>query len=338
MDKQALYIERYLNDGMNSSERMGFESEMECDPFLSEAVDGFRQDPGALYDLPVSPVVKINWWWSIVGFVAAATVFLSIPNEISEIAEFSISTNKILKVDLQAIPREFEVQPAPTFDIVLIETPEKSQTSEIKEANVSADLLTAEFLDPKSANLIHKTDIPTLKVEEKIIYILDLKVVKPQFQKSAYQETDLSELTDFTPANFSTTVAYKRAKKYESIFPESKAATYLEKLESGLRYFKAEDYTKALRVFSMLLENNNFDSNAQFYSALSHYYLGNYKAAEAGFERMNKSGAFSFAPESKWYRALSLQELGRADEAHGLLLEIADGGGHYAPRAKLLLK
>ncbi|NEN21951.1 hypothetical protein G3O08_00340 [Cryomorpha ignava] len=338
MDKEAINIERFINGGMDAGERTGFEARMASDPFLAEAVDGFLQDPAALYDLPICSAVKINWWWSIVGAVAVATVFLTIPNRISEIPGSSFSRVRTVNIDLEKVELQSQEQTTPVWNIELDNTIKKSGVTPVWDENHSPNLLTADFVDSKSAKPILKIEYPKLKVDEMILYVLDLKVVKSKLIEVNKPEIDLSELTDFTPANFSTTIAYKRSKQYEGIFPEPKTETYMDKLESGLRYFKAEDYVKALNVLSNLLIENNQDPNAQFYSALSHYHLGDYQMAEAGFEQMEKLATLSFAPESEWYRALSLQKLGRTDEARDLLLEIADDGGHYAERAMVLLE
>jgi len=65
--------------------------------------------------------------------------------------------------------------------------------------------------------------------------------------------------------------------------------------------------------------------------------LGKYDQALSGFTKVESLANQTFNPESEWYRALSLDKLGRKDEARVLFLEIANEGGHYAERARALL-
>ena len=335
MDKEAIEIGRYINGKMNEVERVDFKVAMVEDPFLAEAVAGFQKDPDALCDLPVTSSVKIQWLWSLAGVLAVVFVFLLIPQKVIDVPVITQEKYEgfeelelVVYEDAESVGESLTDEHF-SRDTELV--PEFSMNEESVELKVDR-------VYPKPAKVHVESEVPKLKVMEKIIYVLDLKVVDNSPEEEVKPFYELSNLTDFTPANFSTTIAYKRSKQYEGIFPEPKAETYMDKLESGLRYYKAEDYVKALSVFSKLLIENNQDPNAQFYSALSHYHLGYYRIASAGFGRMEKLATLSFAPESEWYKALSLRKQGRDKEAHELLLEIAEGGGHYAERAKTLLE
>src|SRR5690606_11903539 len=338
MDKDAMDISRYIKGGMNGAERARFEERMIYDPFLAEATDGFRQDPEALYDLPLTHQVNIQWLWSVVGFVAFAAVFIAIPNKVVELPEYISSQNETAHINFKVSEIQPEMQTELVIESKQNEPDLPDEVVQVTEEENFPKLLTAEYIELKSAKPIHKVEIPSIKTDEKVIYILDLKVVKNECNELQNRTFDLSELTDFTPASFSTTIAYPRARRYESIFPQPKIATYFENLQTGLTHFKSADYIQALGVFSALLKANNQEPNAQFYSALSHYNLGNYEIAETGFARMEKLASTGFSQESEWYRALSLKKLKRNDEAQDLLWEIVDGGGHYSERAMELVE
>lgn len=332
MDKEAIRIGRYIDGEMNVGELASFEASMACDPFLAEAVAGFKKDPGALYDFPIANGVKIQWWWSLVGVFAVAVVFMLIPQKDIDIPVFENPVNKEVIENLEldvneniAIIEEDEIEEKISAKPILINEPVADE--EVVE-------LIAKTVYPKPAKLVIENELPELKIEENILFILDLKVVDNAQKEAEDSFYNLSDLTDFTPANFSTFTAFKRSEKYRGIFAEPLESTYLDQVETGLKYFKKGDYARAIRVFKLILKEDHLDVNALFYSALSEYEMGNYERALVGFTRVENLANQSFNQESEWYRALSLRKLGRIDESNSLMMKIANGDGHYSDRAK----
>ncbi len=336
MDKEAIEIGRYIKGEMAEAERIDFETRMDDDPFLGEAVAGFQKDPGALFDLPINTnLVTIQWWGTLIGVFAVAVVFLLIPQKVIDVPILAQDKN-------YTVHEELEREEPAVVELIEVHEYIENASAEIDWSLESAKIeesidLEADRIFIKPAKLYVESEVPALKVEEKIIFILDLKVVKTAQKDETEPLYELSDLTDFTPANFSTTTAFKRAEKNKGIFPEPHEPTYLERIERGLKYLKSEDYSSALRIFSLILKENNQDVNAIFYSALSRYKLGNYELATRDFAKVEGLANQAFIPESEWYRALSLEKLGRKAEARGLLLKIANEGGHYAERARALL-
>ncbi len=74
--------------------------------------------------------------------------------------------------------------------------------------------------------------------------------------------------------------------------------------------------------------------NGLFYQGLSYYNLKQYQVAINKLDLVLSNKESSFNPEAKWYKALSLIELKRIDEAKVILKVIASKEGFYKARAE----
>lgn len=111
------------------------------------------------------------------------------------------------------------------------------------------------------------------------------------------------------------------------------SVAYVDWLEYSMIAFAQERYTRAIRRFNVILIDYPDDANALFYKGMAHYYSQEYDKAERLLNRSFQGMIKTFAEESLFYRAESLQELGRSEEARVLYDQIASEEGYYADRA-----
>jgi TolA-binding protein len=109
-------------------------------------------------------------------------------------------------------------------------------------------------------------------------------------------------------------------------------------LKDALAAFNKQRFKKALENFSLLLENNPSDINAQFYAGLCQYHLGKYDQSSVKLAEVLKKNNNTFFFESQWYLALSRIKSGNRAEAKELLRVISGEKGFYAKKAEGLLK
>jgi tetratricopeptide (TPR) repeat protein len=109
-------------------------------------------------------------------------------------------------------------------------------------------------------------------------------------------------------------------------------------LKQGLASFNKQNFVKALESFSLLIENNPKDVNAQFYSALSWYNLNRTDKAIEYLNEVLKNSNSAFHPEAQWYLALVTLKAGNKESARQLFESIVSEKGYYSKRAAEKLK
>ncbi|MCB0402657.1 MAG: tetratricopeptide repeat protein [Flavobacteriales bacterium] len=114
--------------------------------------------------------------------------------------------------------------------------------------------------------------------------------------------------------------------------------TYKTTLEKAMAYYKAQKYTLALDQFNVILQEHPDEVNGLFYGGLSNYHLGRFEKAEGELNKVLVNPKKQFNQEAEWYKALTLIELKKTEEAKKLLQKIATAPGFYQTRAKEKLK
>jgi TolA-binding protein len=130
-----------------------------------------------------------------------------------------------------------------------------------------------------------------------------------------------------TPANLES-----KGQKVEVV--QKNGMTYMQYLEECIRYYDRGQFKQAQEGFSALGKLYSDDVNAQFYGAMTHYKSGQYAQAIEMFATTESNVLRSFRDEARFYRAMSLKEVNRTQEANALFQEIASGQGFYAKRAQ----
>lgn len=125
-------------------------------------------------------------------------------------------------------------------------------------------------------------------------------------------------------------------KNSQNTMMDDRSAVAIAILNKGLEYLSDENYSRAYDELQVLVENNEKDINALFYSALCMYNLNNTKGAKFRFGKL--SNDYYFAEEANWYYALCLLKENDAAGAAAKLKEIVNTNGFYATQAKKKLR
>ena len=166
------------------------------------------------------------------------------------------------------------------------------------------------------------------------IYIYDLKV-------SDYNKLYFPAYSTNDPSLFKThTPVFKENKDdVADDFGIEKWVIAPDKvLKAGLAAYNKQQFNVALDQFNLLLKNNAWDVNAQFYSALSYYNLNKPEQAIERLQLVMKNPNDTFYPEAQWCLALLAIKTGDLPSAKAQLETIVAEKGFYAKKAKEKLK
>jgi TolA-binding protein len=176
---------------------------------------------------------------------------------------------------------------------------------------------------------VTKSDIINPAITDDVMYIEDLKVV--DYKKTYFYTAPL--FTDiFTSTEASAENKTKNPNEQNST-TEHKPAAY-QVLKKGLQLFKKQQCLEANTEFELLIEKNNNDVNALFYSGICLCELGVYHSAIKQFKQVIAYPNHQFAEEAKWKLALTYYKQGDMENANILFKEIVNDDGFYAQKAK----
>ena len=157
-----------------------------------------------------------------------------------------------------------------------------------------------------------------------------------EYQKAYDDESALKADFNSVSAGYETEeekVAAEKAK--EEIVVE---ITYKEMLEHAIRSYKNQQYKKALAEFDVILAKHANEVNAQFYSGLCYYHLGQNASAMKKFNTVLKNKETEFNEETNWYKALTFIQMNDNTAAKKLLNQIVKKEGFYKTKAEEKLK
>lgn len=113
--------------------------------------------------------------------------------------------------------------------------------------------------------------------------------------------------------------------------------TYVDFLRETQLKFRRNKFKDALKDYRTILNHYAGDVNAHFYMALCYFNINKQKKAIQHFDRVLDHEFNTFHEEAKWYKALSLFELGKTSKCITILNEIATANGFYAKKASKML-
>ena len=113
--------------------------------------------------------------------------------------------------------------------------------------------------------------------------------------------------------------------------------TYVDFLEETQSKFRRNKFKDALKDYRTILNHYSNDVNAHFYMALCYFNINKQKKAIQHFDRVLNHDFNTFYEEAKWYKAMSLHELGKISKCITILNEIATENGFYAKKASEML-
>ena len=113
--------------------------------------------------------------------------------------------------------------------------------------------------------------------------------------------------------------------------------TYVDFLQETQAKFRRNKFKDALKDYRTILNHYSNDVNAHFYMALCYFNINKQKKAIQHFDRVLNHDFNTFHEEAKWYKAMSLHELGKISKCITILNEIATENGFYAKKASEML-
>lgn len=112
---------------------------------------------------------------------------------------------------------------------------------------------------------------------------------------------------------------------------------YMDFLQNAMKKFKGKMYGAALADYEVILKTYPDDLNALFYGGICNYHLKRNDKALDYLEKVISDKTEVFFPEAEWYKALTLIQAERKDEARQLLKKITEEGGFYSEKAAMKL-
>ncbi|MGB0882839.1 MAG: tetratricopeptide repeat protein [Vicingaceae bacterium] len=174
--------------------------------------------------------------------------------------------------------------------------------------------------------------------KQHVLIIDGYKVVDylDEYQKAYDDESALKADFNSVSAGYETEDEKVAAEKVkEEIVVE---ITYKEMLEQAIRSYKNQQYKKAIGEFDVILAKHANEVNAQFYSGLCYYHLGQNASAMKMFNTVLKNKETEFNEETNWYKALTFIQMNDNTAAKKLLNQIVKKEGFYKTKAEEKLR
>lgn len=170
----------------------------------------------------------------------------------------------------------------------------------------------------------------TVKSALPVKYIYDLKVIDYSELYAKYDLLRHSASGSLSPGmeNRST---IRTDQEYDTLTSEIV-------LQRALNNFKKQQYRSVILMMNLLLKRFPDDMNAQFYSALSYYYLDESAEAEKLLIKLLAHKNTTFDEEANWYLANVKLNLNKREAAVEILTKIEKGKGFYSEMAANKLK
>ncbi|MBI5219509.1 MAG: tetratricopeptide repeat protein [Bacteroidia bacterium] len=356
-------IKKYINRQLSPEETDAFEKKLTDDPFLADAVEGYKKFPSAINDIdPMKKdfrtkvsgsktIFSSGIFVAVFSVVVLSAAFVLLyflvfrENPLSqnhELINKTISVHKKETIPVKILSdneikeaRVIEKEKQITYRVALKNQPET--VVENKSENTTVNSISSKpvyNVSDENKSLNRDNIIGNSKIVRSnfpITYILDLKVA--DYTKMHRTRIKLS-------GNSGVDAKFENRESSSSGSKENETGDipYIKFLGDALQKFVGSDYKSALKDFNIILSRYSDDLNALFYGGLCLYNLQKHDKAIEFFDKAIDSDITTFYQEAKWYKALSLQQKEDIESAKKLLKEIISEEGFYAERAGQKLK
>lgn len=331
----------------NPEAKHAIEIKESSDPFEADAMEGWgalNYNTSAMSNLDKHFLKTSNWGWYATGTIVLAAlvvVFIALQSSPEkEINEHGTTPEKLtVLLEDQELTLEQTDIALPDSINILNDAPAEQQIEvktiqrEFKEmkTNYQNELPPRVEMLPLDIRIEPKIVAPEIIRDHKYaseIYIYDLKLVDYTKYRSKPKVRTKQIVLTGTPANM-------EGEQSEDLTPEFKTVDipYVEFMGKTMERFSRKKYKHALTRFDVVLNSYDDDVNANFYSGLCLYNLGEYTDAIERFVKCT-SGPFSnFDEEAQWMTALSYEKLGQTNKSKSYFQKIIDQGGFYKNQA-----
>ncbi|GAB4282368.1 MAG: hypothetical protein Kow0068_07000 [Marinilabiliales bacterium] len=320
------------------------------DDFINDAVEGFKQNPGLLKELPdLNKRAKNKFQFKSFPYRRNNLILISFAIiTLTLIFAFFLIYNYKQKNFELLTPADRQVSDNMNKRSAGNLLPTNEKTSSIQD-NTSETYTATIFYDNENLHALQvesyssqKLILPDINnfLESNFksynysdiifptIYLLNYKVV--DYDKLRTSKSNEHNILNHLEAE------YENAEDKNNMINEAqnRYIPYKLFLKGAIKKIINKNYSKALSDFSRILKQFPDDVNAQFYSGLCFYYLHNYNNAIAMFQKSASNTINTFNQESLWYMALSYESNNQKDKALEIYKKIYNYGGFYAGKAK----
>jgi len=323
---------------MSNSEKHALEKESLKDSFLSDAIDGFSENPEALSALKrmdkkrsgrSKTWVNISFGlFLVIGFLYYFSPASKSPTPAKKATAFKTHLTQLSHETLKTLEK---INPKDEIVPRLLQSDfkvkDKQSNFQIQEnpAFPSEELVQLP-IQPKGK--VDRAQIQRRRNFAMETYIQDLKVLDYRYYRTKVK-SDRSTLLTGTPAALETSQSDMSTKELLEI-------SYINYLTSTLSDFNQGEYKVALRGFDEILKSYPDDVNALFYSALCLYNLQQFSLCEQRLSLIDLVRFDNFDEEQKWYLLLCYRSQGKTEAFTSLRKEIIQENGFYATKANML--
>lgn len=346
-------IEVYKNSA-DELEKNKIEQAAQSDPFQSDAMEGWEAmnyNTQSLNRLDKKfSSTSSNAWYFIIGGVAVCTIPLffflfSEKNKVDKPIEVKDETSLVttLNEDQQITLDETDIIIREEID-KMESAPKQQQLqpkniqSDFKEMNeakleapelpiVELPLIDIDPQTPEAKEIIRKHELA------KEMYLHDLKLVDYRAYREKPQVKTKQMVLTGTPADQEN----EDSPTLDPIWKDVDVP-YIEFIDKSMRIFENGNFKRALARFETIIETYPIDVNANFYAGVCLYNLKEYKLAIVHFDQCIFGPYSNFDEEANWMKALSLEKIGKKEQAKKIFQEIIELDGFYANQAKEKIK
>ncbi|MCR9171967.1 MAG: tetratricopeptide repeat protein [bacterium] len=333
----------------HSVESKGVSSSFEADAM--EGWEAMDYDVSVMKNLDKKFMGSSNLGWYITASVVVAATVVTV---ILLNSDPEKNTNMPLAQSNEKLTELLEDQEVTLeqTDIILPDSISNLQDAPI-ELQIEPKKIESEFKEMKSEYKFKAPPVIEMIPLDEVR--MQIRQVEPEFIKESKKAAELYlyrlKLVDYRKYRSKPTVktkqvvltgtpASKEGKESEEPVSEMKdiEIPYIEYLSKTMRKFSRGSYKNALSRFDIILETYKDDVNANFYSGLCLYNLGQYEEAIDRFLACRLSIYSNFDEEAQWMTAMSYEELGQDDKARTYFQKIIDQGGFYKKQAQAKMK
>jgi hypothetical protein len=353
----AEQLEAFLEGKLSPEDAQRVQHLLDDCELSKEALEGYALVPGAFADVDAlkksiakkSGMTSLNWSTILLGVVA--------------IAALSFGITVFFNEDTQPEPRvaqTTEVVPERTVTStpanVLSPSQDHFVNPEAKVVTTHTQQLNVTTVDSNSVTFVENVVIQPIPVDGNLNPIVDTvpvvpKIAEPEYNAQVGFLVDL-KITEFdkyytTPIEVKETPLTGVPAQYEDDhgmmkeYEEEETVRQVpadQFLREGLIAFRDARYGKCISKMEVLLDHNENDINALFYSAVSYVKLEMYSKAIPLLDKIIADPNNVFDEEAEWYKALALEGNGDTLAANELFRKISTGSGFYAKQAAAKLR
>ena len=312
-------ISRYIRGELNASDLELFEMKMENDPFLADAVDGYKMFPEAITAKTTSKAsLSVAMAISIVGLMWLGLWWL----ERSLLMEMKLEPVVLVEKAETAVKSIIEISPLKKKEAV----PIQMRTLEKLPASRKSIPVLLKAIPRELSEIVKSQTLTPMRpfYRYKATFIHDLKVVSVD----TTEDGENNSLPEHLPARWESENQYLGSQ--EIYMPKGTKKHYME---TSLELYQKGQYESCLMQLKRVSERLPGNLNINFYEALCYYHLEDYVSALTHFRNTQRNLNPGFYEEARWYEARCLEKTGNLSNARNIYSEILEQNGFYAMRA-----